>query len=488
MWLFNEGGMMARQHRGEWEGEGHDRRRTGLAWWQRAVLGLVIGGLSACGPASDTQLPPNVQDPATLQTPSGALARYRNAIAHLGRTLDYAITSSGIITDELAAVRVQLGVEGPYSAADSRTSLLGLSGGNAMNLNRLRAQAREARGFLAAYAPEDSALQAHMFGLEAYAEVLLADLFCSGIPLSTLDFNGNYTLAGGSSTNDVYRHALALFDSAVALVADSMRVQYLIAVGRGRTLLALDRPAEAAAAVSGVPDDYRYQAQFDHRVVYDVAPPDSAILWWFRSVYSRGTPVVANNEGTNGLDYRSSGDPRAESDTVGADSLGNLIYAPAKYPAVPTFFNLASTFFTLANGVEARLIEAEAALRANAGDGRWLELLNHLRQTAWSTIVVSPTSAWIPGPLPDLADPGSDTARVSLLFRERAFWLYLTAHRQGDLRRLIRQYPGRSIANVYPTGIYPGYLGSYGDEIVIPFPASEAELNTNYTGCLHRDA
>lgn len=482
---------MARRYQGGRETGRRDRCHDRSAWWRCAALGLAISGLLACGPSpDDTKLPPNVQDPATLKTPSGALARYRNTSAYLGRALDYAITTSGVITDELAAVRVQLGVVGPYSGPDSRTNLSNLSDGNAVNLNRLRAQAREARGFLAAYAPDSPlALQAHMLALEAYAEVLLADLFCSGIPLSTVDFEGNYTLASGSSTNEVYRHALALLDSALALAGDSAWVQHLIAVGRGRVLLALDQPMEAAVAVSGVPDDYRYQAKFDHPWGFDPTDtPDSAGFWWFRSTFSKvpGMPVVADNEGLNGLDYRSSDDPRTESDTVGTDSLGNLIYAPAKYPAATS--STLTTFFTLANGIEARLIEAEAALRANAGDGRWLEKLNHMRQTAWQTIVVSPTSAWVPGPLPDLADPGSDEARVNLLFRERAFWLYLTAHRQGDLRRLIRQYPGRSVNTTYPIGAYPGYLGRYGDEIVIPFPASEAALNTKYTGCQHRDA
>ena len=41
-----------------------------------------------------------------------------------------------------------------------------------------------------------------------------------------------------------------------------------------------------------------------------------------------------------------------------------------------------------------------------------------------------------------LQDPGTPDGRVDLLFHERAFWLYLTGHRQGDLRRLIRDCSG----------------------------------------------
>ena len=40
-------------------------------------------------------------------------------------------------------------------------------------------------------------------------------------------------------------------------------------------------------------------------------------------------------------------------------------------------------------------------------------------------------------------DPGTAASRVDMLFRERAFWMYFTAHRLGDMRRLVRQYSPR---------------------------------------------
>jgi hypothetical protein len=107
-----------------------------------------------------------------------------------------------------------------------------------------------------------------------------------------------------------------------------------------------------------------------------------------------------------------------------------------------------------------------------------LSQLNHLRETAR---VTGQTTA-----LSDTTDPGTDTAEVSLLFRERAFWLYLTGHRQGDLRRLIRQY-SRPQAQVYPTGVYTGGgAGTYGTDVTAPIPASE-DVNPLFHGCLNRD-
>ena len=122
------------------------------------------------------------------------------------------------------------------------------------------------------------------------------------------------------------------------------------------------------------------------------------------------------------------------------------------------------------------MIRAEGAL--HTGDvANWLAQLNYLRK-----------HATVPGQtdtLATLADPGMDTARVSLTFQERAYWLFLTGHRQGDLRRLIRQY-GRSQDQVYPTGPYlaPG-TGLYGTDVTAPIPTTEY-ANPLFHGCLDR--
>ena len=190
---------------------------------------------------------------------------------------------------------------------------------------------------------------------------------------------------------------------------------------------------------------------------------------------SAGAPRVGNNEGLTGLNFRGANDPRVVVDTVGRDVLNkDTLFFPKKYPR-----NGAVTY-VLASGIEARLIEAETALELDASNGQWLAKLNHLRQTA-----IAPA-------LDTLADPGQDgggtnAPRVDLLFRERALWLYLTGHRQGDLRRLVRQYL-RAPNTVYPTGAYAGGRGSYFNEIVAPVPEAEERDNSQYTGCVNFDA
>jgi len=94
----------------------------------------------------------------------------------------------------------------------------------------------------------------------------------------------------------------------------------------------------------------------------------------------------------------------------------------------------------------------------------------------------------VPGLTP-LTDPGAtpDTAaRTNLTFRERAFWMYATGHRLGDLRRLVRQY-GRGKETVFPTGtFFKG--GVYGTDVTLPVPTDE-QNNPSYTpGSCQQDA
>jgi hypothetical protein len=64
------------------------------------------------------------------------------------------------------------------------------------------------------------------------------------------------------------------------------------------------------------------------------------------------------------------------------------------------------------------------------------------------------------------------------MFRERAFWLFSTGHRLGDLRRLVRQY-GRTVNTTFPSGTFHKG-GTYGPDTNFPLPQSE-ENNPNVT-------
>jgi hypothetical protein len=460
------------------------------------VLAGMAGLVAGCSPDSilgSNNLPPDITDPAITKTPQGALAAYYGLRDRFrfafGSDAQSSVTAvGGLLGDELQVGGSELGVNS--LPVDARELPEGLDDAVAVgaysSLQRVRGQASQAIGLLRRYAPEQRALLGHAYVLEAYSEVFLAELFCSGIPLSTLDFDGDYTLRPGSSTDEVYAHALALLDTALTLVGDSTRFVNLARMAQARAYLGLGQLAEAAAAAASVPDGYVYSVSFvggnnSDAASFAYVEPSGQVPW---------RVSVSDREGANGLDYRSSGDPRASATLIYTNNYGWGIYHPDKYSVD------GSTPIVLASGVEARLIEAEAKLAQ--GDAGWLAMLNALRTDG--TYSTQPNAAdpartdtlWNAGTggvagLAPLEDPGTPDARLDLVFRERAFWLFLTGHRQADLRRLVRYY-GRPSYQVYPTGAYPAPAESYGNDVTIPIPVEERTSNPLFTGCIARDA
>jgi hypothetical protein len=140
----------------------------------------------------------------------------------------------------------------------------------------------------------------------------------------------------------------------------------------------------------------------------------------------------------------------------------------------------------IVNGIEARLIEAEAQLRSD--DAAWLTTLNTLRSSFQSlrdpTNTTTSTATLAP-----LTDPGTQAAREDLLFRERAFWLYGKGHRLADMRRRVRPASqggfGRAVNTVYPNGaFFKG--GNYGSDVNIVVPQNERN-NPKFSGCTDRN-
>jgi hypothetical protein len=179
--------------------------------------------------------------------------------------------------------------------------------------------------------------------------------------------------------------------------------------------------------------------------------------------FTNGNFGVLDQEGGNGLNYVSAEDLRVQGDSgIGADNNTETWY-PSKYPSF-------EASIPLADYVEAQLIIAESELQAGNLSGM-TQRLSDLREAG--------------GLDPALSTPGTPEAATDLLFAERAFWMFATGHRLGDMRRLIRQY-GRDPETVFPTGDY--FRGqTYGTDVNLPLPRRE-ENNPNVTGCLDRNA
>lgn len=472
---------------------------------ERGIGALTIAGfvlsIQACSLSDlvSTTLPSGATDPATLETPQGAVDRYKGAIFRF-RTIysgynsgNAFISVSGLLSDELTSGQYNTLSSGDYTAV-SLTDSRNLSGyelhGAASHLAAIwaglsatRLTAQDAIDALKRFAPDaPSDMIGHAHALQGMSEVALAELYCSGVPLSKLKAGGGFEYGVALTTEKLLEHAVAQFDSAILVIHDSTHFLNFAKVGKARALVNLGRYAEAAQAVSGIPTDFKYQNY------HSLLPAGAIGVSNFTNAPSTGNNgIMADIEGGNGLNYITANDPRVIANDTSlvfqSYPLTNVIL-PRKWMTP----NSAAPV-TIADGIEARLIEAEADL--DAGNPAWLTKLNALRTsctTGGPCAVPAPAGTGGVAGLSPLTDPGTTAGRVDLLFRERAFWLYLTGHRHGDMRRLVRQY-GRSGGDIFPGGSYPaGPDGSYGNDVNLPAPASEIANNPGYNGCFNRDA
>lgn len=424
-----------------------------------AALLLVVGG---CG-LLDVSDPTAIEEEDVANATGADLLR-RDAVTRLYGAVHDAVQSTGLFSDELF---------GRFTSVDQRqpTAL-----GDYSQLQEVRMAATLAIPELLRNGTPAAgrAYVGEMLAVRGYAAVWLAEEICPGFPLHDL-VDGKLVYGGPLTTDEVFERALDDFDSAIVYAADSSRILSLTKIGRARALLGLARFAEAGAAVDGVLTGYKWLAEFSAAVGFGQENFLGRLWGDFNS-----PPGVGNREGGNGLDFVDANDPRLETQPSLVFS-GVQLYKATKYSS-------SDDPIVIASGIEARLIEAEAALRANPGGSQWLTVLNTLRTNGQDA-----NGDWTPGTggvagLPPLADPGSDAARVDLLFRERAFWLFGTAHRLGDLRRLIAHY-GRTGDGVFPVGPYfqPTGAGAYGSATSLAFPtASETPYSPSVTGCTDR--
>jgi hypothetical protein len=338
------------------------------------------------------------------------------------------------------------------------------------------------------FRPAPSTNIARMFAFIGYVYALTGEHYCNGTPISILD--GSTIIPGQPISNDsTFSLAIAYADSALASIGggDSSRVRWLAQVIRGRALLDKGQFAAAAAAVAGVPDAFRYDVEYSLASIdnQNWALNTSARRYTLADTIGVGPNV---GEGGNGLNYRGARDPRIP--TRVASGTSNRIFDTA-FPMQVVRQGIwgRESPVKIASGIEARLIEAEGALRAN-DPATWLAKLNQLRGTAKIGLLPVPVDTNyrpVAGTkLDSLPDPGpstNDALRVDLMFRDRAFWMFGTGHRLGDMRRLMRQY-GRTENQVYPVGAwFKG--GNYGDAIQMPVPFDE-QNNPNFVQCTNR--
>jgi len=428
----------------------------------RIFAGVCLFGVMACHGLLDASNPTVVQD-SDIANASGANARRLNVVYHFYVDVSLAANDVALFTDERTYDQNGYFPKDPNLALDQRNSTLyeqligtqqdihlgeldDVIARSAVAIPSIRANAADS--------VKDDFL-AQLFAMRGYAILQMAEDICSGFPINDVLPNNQPVYSGPYTTDSAVAYGIVQLDSALAHGRDSTQFIDFASVVKGRALLNLGQYAEAAAAVSNVPTTFVYEV--DSTSSANFFNVNSGVFDW-----SVNPMAVGDREGGNGLPFVSAQDPRVPTVFVQTrfDTPADSLYDQLKYPT-------SRTPMVLASGIEARLIEAEAAL--NAGDPTWLTILNTLRSTA-----ITPAMA-------PLTDPGTTSARVDLLYGERAFWLYLTGRRLGDLRRLIRNY-GRDPQTVFPTGNHP-VGGIYSTGTAIPFiTAVYASYNAQLAG------
>jgi len=345
-------------------------------------------------------------------------------------------------------------------------------------LQRSRLSAEQATQLLKQFNPNGPASDvAEMYFVEAYVENTIGEHYCNGLIFSDV-VNGVEQYGSPITDAAAYARALAHADSGLALItgttAADTKIKNALSVVKGRILTNLNRQAEAATAVAGIPTSFSYVNLHGQTTL------DNAI-WSYNNVARRYT--ISNNEGGNGLNFATANDPRVPS-CLGGDTkcVANGVTLKTRDDGtIPVTVQLVwptrDASVSIASGIEARMYEAEAAYKAG-NNTLFIQKLNQAR-----------TEGGVAGLAANLTDPGSSTAREDLLFREKAFWLFGRGYRVGDMRRLIRQY-GRSATSVFPTGAWHKG-GNYGTDVNFPVPQAETN-NPNLTGvtntCIDRNA
>ena len=434
----------------------------------RVVLSAAAIVLAGCG-LLDTQQP-NIIDPNSLDSPEGAASARLGALADFSFAVDGdgtqnedgLILTSGLLSDEFEHSTTPPSEQ----EIDQRTTAIINPSLSSIyrNLHHARRGAEVAADKLRQFSadPEGTTDIAEMEAIAGFTYVYFGENFCSGVPFSRQQ--GDSAVFGGpETTQQIYEIALSKFDSALAepgLAADDGTITNLATVGRARALLGLGRFDEAAAAATAVPTEFAYQNEHA-----------DAPLRLQNAIYvytNEGLWSVSDFEGGVGLGFRTAEDPRVPFTDTGDTGLDLITpqFNLDKYsdPSAPV---------TVADGIEARLIEAEGLLQSGDLSGM-RTVLNDLRDGIGLD------------PLPTTSDPAVATDE---LFSERAFWLYATGHRLGDMRRLVRPAPtgyGRPADTVFPTGDYHKG-GVYGSDVNFPLPIEE-ENNPNSVGCIDRNA
>jgi hypothetical protein len=484
--------------------------KDGRALRLTAFVAVAASAIAGCDQVKTSLLEatdPDIIDPSSVQSAAGAtavrngaLSRFRLMTSGSGNAgTEGTWLLGGLLADEWSTTStfVQNDEADERQISTSNSSI----DGSLRAIYRVPTAANQAIELLNKWKPDPKADIAEMYFIRGFAQMQLAQDFCNGIPLSQFK-DGSLDLGKPLTDAEVFNVAIASYDSALTFSALSLQktkadsttatsISNAAKIGKARALVGLAKYAEAAALVTGIPTSYTYD------VTSSLSGGSNGI--WNQGASQRRYNVGDSLEGNahnllvkNVIPFSSLKDPRLPvAYTISSKGDTTKSQDGSIFSRTTSLYGQTSNI-SVVNGIDARMVEAEAAL--NAGNpASMISILNTLRAT---TIVLVPPSPQASGThpgltynanaLPPLTDPGSADARLNLLFREKALWTFTRGQRLGDLRRLVRQYK-RSPDQVFPVGTH--YRGAtYGADVNLPITTGESNGNPNFTTCLDRNA
>jgi hypothetical protein len=453
-----------------------------------AAAAVALTALVAVGCSKDKLL--QVTDPDVLNTgdytsPAGADPLRFGAIRTFTAAFDGGSSSTGVSNGTDAFVTMTGNMADEMLASDTFDGRLTINARRSNEVNtemeavytamqKARSGVARAISIIKVSKPSPTYNVGQLYMYLGYTETFFAEGWCPGVPYSTFSDDGSTVFGKPQTTAEQYTLAVAHFDSALALADTFQQVKFGAAIGKARALLGLKRYADAATAVASVPIGFQLLSYH--------SSASSSNSDWSGTTSGASRYRLTSREGTNGLPFLEGTDARIKwtsSTRVGFSSQFTQQPNETKYGQYDSG--------VIGNGVEARLMVIENELQGGNAAAWTLVFndLNALRATAVNGVAAIPAMT---------ADslPTSQTGAVNLYFKERAYWLWLTGHRLGDLRRLVRDY-GRDPETVFPTGqLTLPLAGTYGTSALdtpiqrstsVVIPKSE-RANVNYQGCL----
>jgi hypothetical protein len=334
------------------------------------------------------------------------------------------------------------------------------------DLGTVHNDARRALAQFALYGPTAEG-RAEMYNIDAYVYILVAEHWCSGEPFSLVD------IATGAVMNSPFLTTAQMLDTALAEFALAKQViasdtaaadaallptqTGLATIGTARALLDLGQVAAAADTAATVAAGFIYQAYESANTLRQ----ESGV--WNYTINSQSFSVANLKNGTGLPFVTDSTDPRVPSTESATPSENGQtpFFIQQKYPT-PT------SNMTLGDYTEAQLIVAEGDIFGGNYAGA-MTIMNTLR-----------TNGGVTGAVGDSAAASPKDQMLELL-KERAYWMYVTAHRLGDWRRMLRP-PYNAAPFSFVTGdVYP--IGA-GIQPTLEFPTpSTTNPNPNFVAC-----